>query len=552
MSGIVRSLVFLCFSLSAYLTPGLSAADNPVTSGLTIEEQQWLSEKHTVRARVADFPPYQIRQPFPQGLSVDLLDAVAKTYGFAVEYVPEGTWSEALSDLSGRHEKIDMVLTMNRTPEREALFALTQDYLTMPWVIYQRKDSPFISNISNLEDRVVVIAKSYAINSLLQRDIPNARFLEVTSPEEALRAVATGQADAFVGNLVVATYIIKTNGLGNLIVAAPTPYGDHTQAMAIRKDWQALASIIDKGIRQMPFKARDALTQKWTQIEVRAHTDYTLVWQILGISAVVLMLFLYWNRKLDITVSERTRELVLAKEQAEAANIEKSRFLANMSHELRTPMHAILSFSSLGLKKAEDPKLLRYLENINASGMRLTNLLNDLLDMSKLEAGKINPDFSNGDIVRIIKTSIAELDGLLKEKNQAVTIDPDQPISGMFDAKLMAQVFINLLSNAIKFSPENAIIEISCRHLDTNEKTLEITLTDQGIGIPADQLEVIFDPFAQSRHTQSDAGGTGLGLPISRKIIRLHNGKIWAQSPPEGRTEGSAFIVQIPLKQPAC
>jgi signal transduction histidine kinase len=116
----------------------------------------------------------------------------------------------------------------------------------------------------------------------------------------------------------------------------------------------------------------------------------------------------------------------------------------------------------------------------------------------------------------------------------------------------MAQVFINLLSNAIKFSPENAIIEISCRHLDTNEKTLEITLTDQGIGIPADQLEVIFDPFAQSRHTQSDAGGTGLGLPISRKIIRLHNGKIWAQSPPEGRTEGSAFIVQIPLKQPAC
>ena len=254
--------------------------------------------------------------------------------------------------------------------------------------------------------------------------------------------------------------------------------------------------------------------------------------------------------QLEHEVSMRTMELFDAKEMAEKANLEKSRFLANMSHELRTPMHAILSFSSLGLKRANDVKVRGYLEKISISGKRLTKLLDDLLDLSKLESGKLLATYQYSNLYDLIHECLSEVDSLISRKGLDITLETDEEAFCEFDKKLMHQVMINLLSNAIKFSPDEANLTISLEKTEQNRiPCWQLSVSDEGIGIPYDELEEVFDKFVQSSKTRSGSGGTGLGLPICREIISLHHGRIWAESPPKSKNHGSEFIFYIPVDQ---
>lgn len=252
--------------------------------------------------------------------------------------------------------------------------------------------------------------------------------------------------------------------------------------------------------------------------------------------------------------SKATIDLKGALKAAEKSNKAKSIFLANMSHELRTPMHAILSFSNLALKKVDDEKIIHYLDNIIGSGHRLTDLLNDLLDLSKLEAGKMEVDFKDQDITQLILSTTEEVRSLLSDKGIGIEFDSNQHFTCMLDRKLFTQVIVNLLSNAIKFSPEHSTITI---RVGLKSKTIqgkvqdvvELAVIDEGVGIPKDELTSVFEQFEQSTKTSSKAGGTGLGLSITRSIVRLHKGKIWAESPPSGQQHGSGFYIQIPSVQ---
>ncbi len=242
------------------------------------------------------------------------------------------------------------------------------------------------------------------------------------------------------------------------------------------------------------------------------------------------------------------------KNRALASNREKSQFIASLSHEFRTPMHAILSFSKLGEKCVSIEKSHHFFGNIHASAERLGSLINNLLDFSKLESGKMqgNPEITN--IVEITQQSIDEIASLLLEKNLNVVIEEKRKIFANVDIALMKQVFVNLLSNAIKFSSEGDVIRISfdivnnpSKLTNKSKKLAIISVIDQGVGIPEAELESIFGLFSQSSHTQKTYKGTGLGLPISREIIHLFDGKIWAESPPSGQLVGTAMIIQLPL-----
>lgn len=248
--------------------------------------------------------------------------------------------------------------------------------------------------------------------------------------------------------------------------------------------------------------------------------------------------------------AEKEKQMLAARQASEQASEEKSRFLANISHELRTPMHAVMSFSSLGLKHAENEKVKSYLEKIHISGERLTVLLNDLLDLSKLETGEQTLDFAENNLTAIALESIDELSGLAKEKNILIEINDDKTCFGNFDAKSIQQVIINLLSNAIKFSPPESEIRIHLSEQNRKDQSrLVFSITDQGIGIPEDEINDVFNSFVQSSKTRSTSEGTGLGLPISREIISLHNGRIWAVSPPKDKAAGSEFIFEIPVNR---
>ncbi len=260
------------------------------------------------------------------------------------------------------------------------------------------------------------------------------------------------------------------------------------------------------------------------------------------------------KNRLEQAVADRTVDLVQALDQAEAANKAKSQFLANISHELRTPLHSILSFSQLGLNKLEHhefDKVKKFLTNIHSSGTRLSSLVEDLLDLSKFQAGQMKMDINLHDLVYVLKTCIEELSPLINEKKLSLEINTPERIIINFDNKNIHQVIINLLSNAIKFSEPDSTIKISLTQVATTiegitQHLIELIVEDNGLGIPTDELSDIFNPFIQSSLTDTKAGGTGLGLSICKEIVEAHDGRIWAENLAE---KGSAFHIQLPLSR---
>ncbi|MBE9532981.1 MAG: HAMP domain-containing histidine kinase, partial [Proteobacteria bacterium] len=226
------------------------------------------------------------------------------------------------------------------------------------------------------------------------------------------------------------------------------------------------------------------------------------------------------------------------------ANKSKSEFLANMSHELRTPMHGILSFSSFGIENIDTvpkEKLLKYFTYIKVSGERLMALLNDLLDLSKLDVKKVDYVFKEHDLVQLLKSCYVEQLQRIKDLGLIVEVNTsDDVVKWVFDSVRIGQVITNLLSNAIKFSPKDSKITVTI-FIELDE--LVFRIQDEGVGIPEGELESIFDAFSQSSKTNTGAGGTGLGLAISQKIIREHGGQLWGENNLE---RGASFSFTLP------
>ncbi len=253
-----------------------------------------------------------------------------------------------------------------------------------------------------------------------------------------------------------------------------------------------------------------------------------------------------FNQMLD-QLQAKEQKIQYEKDVAEGANQAKSQFLANISHELRTPMHGILSFARFGQQKFETSskeKLKSYFDEIHDSGARLMSLLNDLLDLSKLEAGKTEYIMEEADLVEIAKTVRSELGAFASEQNLTVEVVHNSgSVSAFLDAEKMMQVFRNILSNAIKFSSKGSVIRIVVE--DGPKNTVICRIINQGVGIPASEIETIFDKFIQSTKTRTGAGGTGLGLAICREIVRQHGGRIWAESILDMETK---FIIELPKR----
>jgi PAS domain S-box-containing protein len=250
----------------------------------------------------------------------------------------------------------------------------------------------------------------------------------------------------------------------------------------------------------------------------------------------------------DVTARQEAEQALReAKEEAESANQAKSLFLANISHELRTPMHGILGFSSLGIESvatATPEKLSRCFQQIEKSGHTLLALLNDLLDLAKLESGKMTVAFRSDDLGQLTTSVVEEFRAWADERK--LTLDWDRPsdqIEAVVDTEKIKQVLRNLLSNAVKFSPEGSTISIAVR---VQDRCARIAVRDEGPGIPEAERERVFDKFIQSSTTQTTAGGTGLGLAICREILTLHQGCIWVENGSDG---GSVFVFEFPLDQ---
>ena len=242
----------------------------------------------------------------------------------------------------------------------------------------------------------------------------------------------------------------------------------------------------------------------------------------------------------------KTEELKILREQAQNASKAKSDFLANMSHELRTPLNAILGYSEMLMEEAEDDELESYaadLAKIQSSGEHLLTLINDILDLSKIEAGKMDLHIEEFEFVKHLAQIEATAKPLVEKNGNKFILENNATFERLKnDQTKLRQILFNMLSNAAKFTKEGSVT----LSINTIEKDVKFAVTDTGIGMNEEQLGKVFDEFTQAEaSTAKDYGGTGLGLPISKKMTEMMGGKMEVESE-EGK--GTTFSITIPVE----
>ena len=264
------------------------------------------------------------------------------------------------------------------------------------------------------------------------------------------------------------------------------------------------------------------------------------------------------DSRLRFEVEDLARELEEARDEAlrkrfeaETANASKTAFLANMSHELRTPLNAILGFSEIIAQECFGPvgnaRYKEYAGDVHASGKHLLSLINDLLDVAKIEAGRMEIAPNPLEAGRVFAVALKLIGGKAREKGQSlsITVEPSAPPLHA-DERALKQILLNLVSNAVKFTPEGGRIEVVGGL--ARDGGFQIMVRDNGPGIPRDKLDRIFTPFSQVDNSYDrQAGGTGLGLALVRGLAELHGGRAWLESE---FGKGCSVYVNLPVQQP--
>ena len=298
----------------------------------------------------------------------------------------------------------------------------------------------------------------------------------------------------------------------------------------------------------LPFQRQATQLGTWFMVVQAVLINAIPVGQIIGRLRETLQELQRQQQRLESLVDQRTHELVQARDQAESANRAKSAFLANMSHELRTPLSVILASSELLSESDPTPDQLEDIAAIGRSGEHLLGLIDDVLDVAKIEAGKAELAIAASDLISTVRTVVAMMRGRAEEKHLVLVYyqAPEVPRYVHVDAAKLRQILINLLGNAIKFTREGSVkLRLSAQPADElGRARFCFDIEDSGVGIPQHDLGRIFEPFEQV-HNSGPQKGTGLGLTITRRFVELMGGTLLVESE-VGR--GSRFVVELPLE----
>ena len=507
----------------------------------TKEEISYLDKKENITMCIdPSWMPYEkFENGKYVGMTADYFKIFEKKLHIPIKLIPTKTWSQSIEFAKTR--KCDILSLAMKTPSRSEYMNFTSPYLRIPLVFATKNDVPFISDIQSIGNKQIGIPKGYAFIEILKERYKNLNILEVKSTKNGLEMVRKGEIFGYIGTLASVGYLFQTNFTGELKIAGK--FDDNWElGVAVRNDDQVLLNIFDKLVKDIDEETSRRMLNKWVSIKYEKGTDYSLVYKIIFIALIILLIISFWNRKLNNV----NKELKLAKKKAEEATKTKANFLANMSHEIRTPMNSIVSMSYLIRESKLDTMQNKYIQSIQNASNNLLQLLNDILDYSKIEASRLNlnnVDFSLLELLNNV-SNIAQVKANEKELNFSISYDKSMNTNLIGDEQRLSQILTNILSNAIKFT-KHGKVELVVTQKDNN--IFRFDIHDTGIGMEEKQIENIFDSFTQADSgTTRRYGGTGLGLSISKELIILMNGKIWVKSKID---EGSTFSFEIVLQE---
>ncbi len=519
---------------------------------LTTAEKAWIREHPVIRLGVdPEFAPFEYvsSDGTYSGITSDYIKILNQRLGLDMQVAKGLTWEESVAWAKTR--KIDVLPCVAPTQERKQFFKFSVPYINFHRVIITRTDTPFLSGLNDITDMRVAVQRDTSHEGYL-RDHTYIEPHLFKTQQDALLAVSNGQVQAFIGNIASSTYWIRKLNLTNLKVAAPVSQETQNLHFAVRSDWPVLVRILNKGLASISPEEENDIRRRWVNIEYKPGIAPRLVWryllQIAGVALIILLITLWWNFRLKKEIEKRTeidKKLFEANQNLKKLDQLKSMFIASMSHELRTPLNSIIGFTGVivqGMTGPLNAKQQDHLTRVYNSAKHLLALITDVIDISKIEAGRI--DVFTEDIIlsEVISEAVINIDPQLKAKNLEIDISVPADLQMRTDRKRLLQCLINYLSNAVKYT-ETGRIGVKAR---TCEENVEILVSDTGIGIPPEDQIRLFEAFERlDSHLRVKAGGTGLGLYLTRKLAtEILGGETLFNSQ---KDRGSTFGLLIPM-----
>lgn len=546
--GLIKNGVDTTNLLSTYVFENLQSHKKNISKNeianvahLSDVQKEYLKQKGQLRACIdPDWMPFEgFENGKHVGLSADYLEIFEKNIGIPITVVKTDSWSQSLE--FAKERKCDILTLVMETNERKKYLNFTQPYLKTPVVLVTKPDVAFVADFSTIKEKKLGIPAGYSFGEILKQRYPNLNIISVANENEGLEKVNRGEIFGYIGTLATVGYLFQKEFTGELKIAGK--FDDSWDlGIGVRDDDLELLQIMEKAIWSIDEEMKQNIFNKWVAINYQRGIDYDLVYKITIFSFVFILAVLYWNRRLSLL----NRALESAKQKAQEATQTKSNFLANMSHEIRTPMNSIVSMIYLLKKEATSDIQLKYINIIENASNTLLSLLNDILDLSKIEAKKLkinNSCFNLSQTLENIKNLLkvkADEKGLEFE----IFYDKSVPIWVIGDNLRVTQILINLISNAIKFT-HDGFVKISAGKIADNIFRFEVH--DSGIGLSEEQKAKLFLSFTQADEgTTRKYGGTGLGLAICKELVEMMGGKIMVES---ALGEGSKFIFEITLQE---